>query len=89
MLDLGVSPWLLRSFCSVFSGLSKVEQLDKQMDEQKNLHSILSAQIRRQDAELKNSQRNLTNVKRDCEAGRSFKLWPPEKGHRSSKFMKI
>ena len=37
------------------------------MDEQKKLHSILSAQIRRQDAELKNSQRNLTNVKRDCE----------------------
>lgn len=46
----------------------KVEQLDKQMDEQKSLHSILQAQIKRQDAELKNSQRNLTNVKRDCEA---------------------
>ncbi|CAL1173930.1 unnamed protein product [Cladocopium goreaui] len=46
----------------------KVEQLDKQMEEQKSLHSILQAQIKRQDAELKNSQRNLTNVKRDCEA---------------------
>jgi len=46
----------------------KVEQLDKQMDEQKSLHSILQAQIKRQDAELKNSQRNLTNVKKDCEA---------------------
>lgn len=46
----------------------KVEQLDKQLDEQKSLHAILNAQIKRQDAELKNSQRNLTNVKRDCEA---------------------
>jgi len=45
----------------------KVEQLDKQLDEQKSLHTILSAQIKRQDAELKNSHRHLSNVKKDCE----------------------
>lgn len=45
----------------------KVEQLDKQLEEQKSLHTILSAQIKRQDAELKNSQRYLGNVKKDCE----------------------
>merc|ERR1719222_1283726 len=33
----------------------KVEQLDHQLEEQKSLHNILSAQIKRQDADLKNA----------------------------------
>mmetsp|Transcript_108325 Transcript_108325/g.258499 ORF Transcript_108325/g.258499 Transcript_108325/m.258499 type:complete len:884 (+) Transcript_108325:74-2725(+) len=45
----------------------KAEQLEKQLEEQKSLHAILQAQIKRQDAELKNSQRTLANVKKDCE----------------------
>lgn len=45
----------------------KVEQLDKQLEEQKSLHAILSAQIKRQDAELKNVSRTLTNVKKESE----------------------
>merc|ERR1712186_320508 len=43
----------------------KVEALDKQLDEQKSLHSILLAQIKRQDAELKNAHRTLDSVKKD------------------------
>merc|ERR1719262_1751797 len=38
------------------------------MEEQKSLHTILSAQIKRQDAELKNANRTLANIKRDTEA---------------------
>lgn len=48
----------------------KVEQLEKQLEEQKNLHSILSAQIKRQDAELKNANRTLSTVKKDTEGMR-------------------
>lgn len=43
----------------------KVAQLDKQLEEQTSLHNILSAQNKRQDAELKNAQRALTNLKND------------------------
>merc|ERR1712087_717797 len=46
----------------------KVEQLDRQVEEQKKLHAILTAQIKRQDAELKNSQRNLTSIKSETES---------------------
>jgi len=46
----------------------KIEQLDGQLEEQKSLHAILSAQIKRQDADLKNSNRTLANVRKDCEA---------------------
>merc|ERR1719215_1980788 len=45
----------------------KVEQLDKQLEEQKSLHTILAAQIKRQDAELKNAGRFLANMKKDNE----------------------
>jgi len=45
----------------------KVDQLEKQLEEQKNLHSILSAQIKRQDAELKSANRTLSIVKKDTE----------------------
>merc|ERR1712217_87494 len=45
----------------------KVEQLDRQVEEQKSLHAILTAQIKRQDAELKNSQRNLNGIKKETE----------------------
>merc|ERR1712039_241311 len=45
----------------------KVEQLDRQGEEQKSLHAILTAQIKRQDAELKNSQRNLNGIKVETE----------------------
>merc|ERR1719482_1287242 len=37
------------------------------MGEQKSLHAILTAQIKRQDAELKNNSRGLANVKKDCD----------------------
>mmetsp|Transcript_41567 Transcript_41567/g.109721 ORF Transcript_41567/g.109721 Transcript_41567/m.109721 type:complete len:891 (+) Transcript_41567:143-2815(+) len=46
----------------------KVEVLDKQLVEQKSLHGILSAQCRRQDADVKNSNRTLVVVKKDAEA---------------------
>merc|ERR1712060_51330 len=36
-------------------------------EEQKSLHAILTAQIKRQDAELKNSQRNLSSIKVETE----------------------
>merc|ERR1712048_611509 len=45
----------------------KVEQLDTQLEEQKRLHGILAAQIKRQDAELKNANRMLVGVKKDTE----------------------
>merc|ERR1719478_524617 len=40
----------------------KIEQLEKQLEEQKSLHAILSAQIKRQDAELKTAQRGLKQI---------------------------
>merc|ERR1719440_541999 len=46
----------------------RIEKLDKDMEEQKGLHTILSAQIKRQDAELKNANRTLTNIQKDTEA---------------------
>merc|ERR1719313_2492109 len=46
----------------------RIADLDKNMEEQKNLHTILSAQIKRQDAELKNANRTLSNIKKDTEA---------------------
>merc|ERR1740121_1532730 len=45
----------------------KVEQLEKQTEDQKNLHAILSAQIKRQDAALKNANRSLATVKKENE----------------------
>jgi chromosome segregation ATPase len=45
----------------------KVAVLDKQLDEQKALHQILSTQCRRQDADLKNSERKLEAVKKDAQ----------------------
>merc|ERR1711953_931529 len=49
----------------------KVEQLDRQMDEQKSLHAILTAQIKRQDAELKNAARALASTKKENEGMKS------------------
>jgi len=49
----------------------QVDQLDRQMEEQKSLHSILSAQIKRQDAELKNANRTLADVRKGCEGMKS------------------
>merc|ERR1712054_355784 len=46
----------------------RIEKLDKDMEEQKSLHTILTAQIKRQDAELKNANRTLSNIKKDTEA---------------------
>merc|ERR1712139_273556 len=46
----------------------RIEKLDKDFEEQKSLHTILSAQIKRQDAELKTANRTLANIKRDTEA---------------------
>ncbi|CAK0859056.1 unnamed protein product [Prorocentrum cordatum] len=43
----------------------KVEQLEKQTEDQKNLHAILSAQIKRQDAALKNANRSLATIKKE------------------------
>eukprot|EP00747_Dinoflagellata_sp_TGD_P162413 gnl/TRDRNA2_/TRDRNA2_179979_c0_seq1.p1 gnl/TRDRNA2_/TRDRNA2_179979_c0~~gnl/TRDRNA2_/TRDRNA2_179979_c0_seq1.p1 ORF type:complete len:930 (-),score=334.27 gnl/TRDRNA2_/TRDRNA2_179979_c0_seq1:125-2803(-) len=43
----------------------KISQLEGQFDEQKNLHTILSAQIKRQEAELKNSNRALEAIKKE------------------------
>merc|ERR1719440_1947290 len=42
----------------------KVEQLEKQVEEQKSLHAILSAQIKRQDAELRSAQRQLQVIQK-------------------------
>jgi len=49
----------------------RIEKLDKDMEEQKNLHTILSAQIKRQDAELKNTNRTLSGIKKDTEGMKS------------------
>mmetsp|Transcript_7374 Transcript_7374/g.18510 ORF Transcript_7374/g.18510 Transcript_7374/m.18510 type:complete len:897 (+) Transcript_7374:100-2790(+) len=49
----------------------KVEGLDKQLEEQKSLHGILLAQIKRQDAELKNAHRTLDSVKKENESMKS------------------
>mmetsp|Transcript_36979 Transcript_36979/g.102767 ORF Transcript_36979/g.102767 Transcript_36979/m.102767 type:complete len:901 (-) Transcript_36979:206-2908(-) len=46
----------------------KVEALEKNLEEQKSLHNILSVQIKRQDAELKNANRSLAAVKKDTES---------------------
>lgn len=46
----------------------RIEKLDKDLEEQKSLHTILSAQIKRQDAELKNANRILVGIKKDTEA---------------------
>lgn len=43
----------------------KVEQLEKQTEDQKNLHAILSAQIKRQDAALKNANRALGTIRKE------------------------
>jgi len=45
----------------------KVEQLNSQLEDQKSLHTVLSGQIKRQDAELKNSHRSLAGLKKDEE----------------------
>eukprot|EP00932_Pfiesteria_piscicida_P016804 SRR837773.3712.p1 GENE.SRR837773.3712~~SRR837773.3712.p1 ORF type:complete len:704 (-),score=395.80 SRR837773.3712:40-1968(-) len=45
----------------------KVEQLDKQLEEHKNLHKMLSEQIKRQDAEVKNSTRHLASIRKENE----------------------
>merc|ERR1719324_1809434 len=47
---------------------SRIEKLEGQYEEQRNLHTILSAQIKRQDAELKRANRTLDNIKKDTEA---------------------
>mmetsp|Transcript_64854 Transcript_64854/g.154846 ORF Transcript_64854/g.154846 Transcript_64854/m.154846 type:complete len:895 (+) Transcript_64854:123-2807(+) len=49
----------------------KIDQLEKQMKEQKGLHTVLSAQNKRQDAELKNANRALQGVQKDSENMRS------------------
>jgi len=49
----------------------QVDQLDRQLEEQKSLHAILSAQIKRQDAELKNTNRSLADVRKSCEGMKS------------------
>merc|ERR1719222_636959 len=43
----------------------RIEKLDKDMEEQKSLHKILSDQIKRQDADLKNANRTLSDVKKE------------------------
>jgi chromosome segregation ATPase len=45
----------------------RIEKLDKDMDEQKSLHTILSQQIKRQDAELKTANRTLADIKKNSE----------------------
>lgn len=45
----------------------KVEQLDKQLEEHKNLHKMLAEQIKRQNAEVKNSARDLSAIKKENE----------------------
>merc|ERR1711904_283128 len=46
---------------------SRIEKLDKDMEEQKSLHTILSQQIKRQDAELKTANRTLADIKKESE----------------------
>merc|ERR1719247_1782313 len=45
----------------------RIEQLEKQLEEQKSLHAILSAQIKRQDAELKTAQRALKQIQAESD----------------------
>jgi chromosome segregation ATPase len=45
----------------------RIEKLDKDMEEQKGLHKILSDQIKRQDADLKTANRTLADVKKETE----------------------
>lgn len=49
----------------------RIEKLDKDMEEQKSLHKILSDQIKRQDADLKNANRTLSDVKKETESMKS------------------
>merc|ERR1719191_1751504 len=46
----------------------KVETLTTQIDEQKGLHSILTAQIKRQNAELKTAQRQLQVIQKESDS---------------------
>merc|ERR1719162_638603 len=46
----------------------RIKKLDGDLEEQKSLHTILSAQIKRQDAELKNANRVLATIKKDTES---------------------
>merc|ERR1712139_642803 len=46
----------------------RIEKLDKDFEEQKSLHTILSAQIKRQDAELKTANRTLVDIRKETEA---------------------
>lgn len=46
----------------------KVGELEKQLEEQKSLQNILGNQIKRQDAELKNTTRSLADVRKENEA---------------------
>merc|ERR1719162_677627 len=46
----------------------RIEKLDKDLEEQKSLHTILSAQIKRQDAEVKTANRSLATIKKDTES---------------------
>merc|ERR1719324_2195290 len=50
----------------------KIEQLDKQLEEQKSLHAILSAQIKRQNAELKTAERALKQIQAESDQTRSI-----------------
>ena len=54
---------LILFFCTIFHHClgDQVEQLDKQMDEQKSLHSILQAQIKRQERSVKTSCTQIEN----------------------------
>mmetsp|Transcript_36800 Transcript_36800/g.104782 ORF Transcript_36800/g.104782 Transcript_36800/m.104782 type:complete len:898 (+) Transcript_36800:99-2792(+) len=46
----------------------KAKDLEKSLNDQKSLHTVLSAQIKRQDAELKNANRHLANIKKESES---------------------
>merc|ERR1711907_763117 len=46
----------------------RIDKLDKDLEQQKNLHNILSAQIKQQDADLKNANRTLAAIKKDTGA---------------------
>jgi chromosome segregation ATPase len=46
----------------------KLEQLEKQTEEQKGLHTILTQQVKRQDAELKNANRALAAIKKESDS---------------------
>jgi chromosome segregation ATPase len=46
----------------------RIEKLDKDMEEQKSLHTILSQQIKRQDADLKTANRTLVDIRKESES---------------------